>query len=118
MEMSQLSPVKTRAARQPRRPKPEVEASSGSTSSGTSWKLAGAAALSAAGLLATPAAAQASALATVVQSRTATRSWSAADSVTLSLAWRLFAYVLWRDLFLGERNMAAGSLAFPTARAS
>lgn len=65
-----------------------------------------------------PAAAQAGALATMVQTRTATRSWSAADSVSLSLAWRLFAYVLWRDLFLGERNMAAGPLAFPTARAS
>lgn len=55
MGMDQLSPVKILATRRPVRPRPEVEVSSSSASSG--WKLAGAAALSA-GLLATPAAAQ------------------------------------------------------------
>ncbi|MBN9419815.1 MAG: endonuclease/exonuclease/phosphatase family protein [Candidatus Eremiobacteraeota bacterium] len=54
--MDQLSPVRPRAARPPLRP--QVESSSMSSSSGNNWKLAGAAALGAVGLLATPAAAQ------------------------------------------------------------
>ncbi len=60
MEMSQLSPVKFKATRRPARPRPELETSSSEPSLGPNWKLAGAAALSAAGLLATPAAAQSS----------------------------------------------------------
>ena len=56
MEMSKLSPVKFRASRPPVRPELSVETSE--SSSGANWKLAGAAALSAVGLLATPAAAQ------------------------------------------------------------
>ena len=60
MEMSRLSPVKVKASRRPARPQPEVETSGGGAGTGTNWKLAGAAALSAAGLLTTPAAAQGS----------------------------------------------------------
>ena len=60
MEMSRLSPVKVKATRRPARPQPEVETSGGGAGTGTNWKLAGAAALSAAGLLTTPAAAQGS----------------------------------------------------------
>ncbi len=65
-----------------------------------------------------PEVAQADALATIVSDRTTSRSWSAADSVILSLAWRVLAYVHWRDLFLGERNLTAGRLVRPMARAS
>ena len=57
--MSKLSPVKIKSVHRPKQPEPGVEASGGTTSSATNWKLAGAAALSAAGLLTTPAAAQA-----------------------------------------------------------
>jgi asparagine synthase (glutamine-hydrolysing) len=55
-----------------------------------------------------PAAAQSEALATIVRARTASRSWTAADATTISLAWRLFTYTLWCDLFLGDR-LAAGA---------
>jgi asparagine synthase (glutamine-hydrolysing) len=53
-------------------------------------------------------------LAAIVQARTPSKAWSTADGVALSLAWRLYAYVLWRELFLGERHMPA-RVASPVA---
>lgn len=54
-----------------------------------------------------PAAAQADALSVIVRARTASRGWTAADSTTLSLAWRLFAYTLWCEQFLGDRSVVS-----------
>ncbi len=48
-----------------------------------------------------PAVAQADAIAAVIRDRTPSRRWSAADSVILSLAWRLMAYTIWCSRFLG-----------------
>lgn len=54
-----------------------------------------------------PATAQSELLATLVQSRTPTHSWSTSDSVALSMAWRVFVYTIWCDLFLGDRSLSA-----------
>lgn len=56
-----------------------------------------------------PAVAQPDALAAVIRERTPARSWSAADSVILSLAWRVMAYTIWCSRFLGEPMPALGS---------
>jgi len=48
-----------------------------------------------------PRQARAAELAAIVQVRTPSRTWTANDSVAMSLAWRLLAYVTWQDLFLG-----------------
>ncbi len=48
-----------------------------------------------------PKTARAAELAAIVQARTPSRSWSSADSVAISLAWRVFVFVLWQELYLG-----------------
>jgi asparagine synthase (glutamine-hydrolysing) len=47
-----------------------------------------------------PPSAQADALSAIVRARTASRSWSSADSVAVTLAWRVLAYTIWCDRFL------------------
>ncbi|MBL0173452.1 MAG: asparagine synthase (glutamine-hydrolyzing) [Gemmatimonadaceae bacterium] len=56
-----------------------------------------------------PAVAQPDALSVIVRDRTTRRAWTSADSVTISLAWRLFAYTVWCDLFLGDRAMVGAT---------
>lgn len=58
-----------------------------------------------------PATAQSELLAQVVQERTPRRGWTADDSVTLSMAWRVFVYTLWCDLYFGDRAAAMASVA-------
>ena len=56
-------------------------------------------------------------LATLVQSRTRSRSWSAGDSVAMSLVWRLLAYVTWCELFLDASSRSVETdRAFAAAR--
>ncbi len=62
-----------------------------------------------------PTTANAELLGALVEQRTLTRSWSAADSVQMSEAWRVFVYVFWRELFLGERTGLANSVTTAAA---
>lgn len=57
-----------------------------------------------------PETARAAEVAAIVQQRTLTRSWSQADSVAATLAWRLLAYVCWCERFLGMPGVPAGLL--------
>ncbi len=65
-----------------------------------------------------PATAHAATVATIVQERTLARRWSADDRVALSLAWRLLAYVLWRERFLDETHLSVSLSSHAMARAS
>jgi len=56
-----------------------------------------------------PKQARAAELAAIVQARTPSHTWSANDSVAMSLAWRLLAYVTWQELFLGAPSRRAVS---------
>lgn len=50
-----------------------------------------------------PAVARGSELSAIITARN-TSGWTATDSVALSLAWRLYTYTIWRQLFLGESH--------------